>query len=384
METLRTLIHGHLPPVGQALVLKHQQGLPQLPGFTATWVNSGTAALALALLDAKQRRPQITQPEVLMPAYACPDLISAAQWAGVTPVLLDTQADDICAPLHTLESAITPNTLAVVAVTFLGLRALWLDNLNGLKAKHPQLIFIEDNAQWFFEQGTETPFLSDYVITSFGRGKPVSLLGGGAVFSQHPLQPSTLNSLQPAQHSALYPLKARAYNLLLNPHAYWFLNNNPFIKLGLTQYKPLQQVALLAPQRLALLPANWQAYGQRSRALENHYLHTLSALNGYNTHAGMGTHRHQRLLRMPLLCRSLSQRNGLLQALQYQGLGATALYQKPLITIDGVKDKARSLTPPTLAKDFADRLITLPLHAGVTASHLTRIQRLLAHWNQQA
>ena len=78
-----------LPPVGQPVlpVSDRTFELPSQPanvrsidrtydmfGFVPVWLNSGTAALAAALIAALACRPG--RREVLLPAYACPDLIA--------------------------------------------------------------------------------------------------------------------------------------------------------------------------------------------------------------------------------------------------------------------------------------------------------------------
>src|SRR5690606_4927305 len=139
---------------------------PEFPGYVAHWVQSGTAALALALLTARSRRPQLRNPSVILPAYGCPDLIAAAEYAGVTPVLVDIGIDDPGYDLDCLAAAIDADTIAVVAVNFLGLRER-LGAIRELLRVHPDVLLIEDNAQWYPEPARMPALAGDLVCLSF-------------------------------------------------------------------------------------------------------------------------------------------------------------------------------------------------------------------------
>ena len=82
-----------LRPVGEAISIRGDSRDPEsrvqryFPE-PSVFFQSGTAALAAALMACKAAR-RIGQPEVLLPAYACPDLLSAVDFAGLRPVLVD-------------------------------------------------------------------------------------------------------------------------------------------------------------------------------------------------------------------------------------------------------------------------------------------------------
>jgi hypothetical protein len=61
-----------LPPVGEPILLGPEGDPPEFPGFHPVWTQSGTAALALAVQLAMERRPDITAPEVLIPGLWVP------------------------------------------------------------------------------------------------------------------------------------------------------------------------------------------------------------------------------------------------------------------------------------------------------------------------
>jgi len=171
-----------LPPAGNPISLKRSaEPLDDLlPDYTLTWVDSGTAALAYSLLQIKEQQPQIEAPEVIVPGYCCPDLLSAAIHAGFKPVIVDICEDDPSYNLVDLEGSLTENTLAVIAINFLGIKERLAD-IRKIIANYPLISIIEDNAQWFPDEGEVQDLDGDYVTFSFGRGKAVSILGGGLV-----------------------------------------------------------------------------------------------------------------------------------------------------------------------------------------------------------
>ena len=375
MEAFRSLISGDLPPVGNPIITRGTSSpAPELPGYSATWLDSGTSALGLALFDAKARRPDITQPEVIIPGYCCPDLVAAAIFAGVTPVVVDIAYGDTAFDRESLANALSNKTLALIGMTFLGIRENWTQLLGFLQTCHPDIFIIEDNAQWCPDNNSQDVFSADYVIFSFGRGKPLSLLGGGLLCHKDALNKASLQLIQAASESPLQPIKFHAYNFLLQPNFYWFLNHNPLFTLGKTQYHPLTRIAALDKLRGSLLGSNFLVYCQRDCQLENQYGLLLGEL-GFN-YPALQSNRRRRLLRYPVLCPDNVTRDKLLRALTLEGLGASSLYQRPLIDLPGLPPGIRYMGQNPNAGDFAQRLLTLPLHTGVKSKHLAKISRI--------
>lgn len=382
METFSALIYGDLPPVGNAISLSRiAASPPSISGYSVCWLDSGTSALALALLDIKKQRPEINRPEVILPAYCCPDLVAAAEFAGILPLVVDISPQDIAFSSDTLSKAIGPNTIALVGMTFLGIRENWPTLLPFLRYNFPTLKIIEDNAQWFPDLLGNEEFEADYLIFSFGRGKPLSLLGGGAVFSKQPIECTAIK--KPSKpNRATRTAKFLTYNWLLNPHAYCLLNHNPFITLGQTTYHQLSEIRHLDNFTLELLSSNFIRYQQRSRHLERSYLFAIEEADFKSEYLPIGTSRQYRLLRYPVLCQDTHQRDNLIYQLNRQGLGASAMYKHSLANIAGVADKIHISTPSTNAEDFAGRLLTLPLHEGVKDHHIHRITTTMKQFRQ--
>ena len=366
-----------LPPAGHPVLLtSDRSALPEFSGYRAFWVQSGTAALALAMLAARRRSPQIENPQVILPGYACPDLVAAALFSGLQPVLVDISSDDPAYDLNALRAAISPATVAVVAVNFLGMSER-LASLRDIISTHASVMLIEDNAQWFPEPFPNAPLQGDFVCLSFGRGKPVSLLGGGVLLINAALDmPNFADVIQsPDTPGVIFSVKTLAYNALLSPWLYGPVSKLPFLKLGITQLKTLSVIQAMDEQRLALLDSNIRNYLRRPHTCVNAISASLpDQIINLPAQAG---ERTGRLLRYPILLPDRESRDAALQQLQRAGLGATALYQSVLPDIEGVATRVVVSGNLSGAKQFADRLLTLPVHAGVKAADVKAIERAL-------
>ena len=376
METLCALIRGDLAPAGNKIALTASSDTfdYSIQGYESHWVDSGTSALALALADVKAKSPHTVNPSVIIPGYCCPDLVAAAIYAGVRPVAVDICANDAGYDLAALKTAIDANTVAVIAVNFLGIKER-LDEIRTLLA-NTSIKLIEDNAQWFPASISEHAFLSDYVLFTFGRGKPLSLLGGGVLFFREPLMVADL--VQPLARDPAYDVKQHgkllAYNFLLHPHCYCYLNRAPFLHLGETCYHPLPGIFALDAYRKTLFAANLLLHANRPTIAEQFY-DELGV--GKQQLTSVNTIRRKRLLRYPLLCESVEQRDRLLKQLNGAGLGASPMYQTAITHVPGVHDLVVATGGLDNSHHFARRFLTLPTHEYVTEKQLQRIKAVL-------
>lgn len=366
-----------LPPAGHSIALARATSeLPEFSGYRAMWVQSGTAALALALIAARRRSSHIAHPKVVLPGYGCPDLVAAAVFAGVQPVLADIGADDPGYDFDSLRAALSVDTVAVVAVNFLGLRER-LAQLREIMAAYPSALLIEDDAQWFPEVSSEATLQGDMVCLSFGRGKPVSLLGGGALLINSTLDiPNIADVVQAADETgSSLAFKMQLYNLLLSPRIYGPVSKLPFLQVGVTRLKTLSAITKMDSRRLAMLASNLKIYRNRSQVVAD-----AIAAKVPGQIIDLPTRLHERagrLLRYPILLRDREVRDRLLRCLGREGLGATALYQALLPDIDGVAAHVVVNGSLTGARQFAERLLTLPVHESVTVADVKAMGELL-------
>ena len=140
-----------LPPVGNPICLSRtdqSESLFQIFGnaYQTHYFASGTAALAAAI-TAAIRLKAVARPEIILPAYGCPDLISAVVFAGAKPVLVDIEADRPWMDLEQLPAKMSANTVAIIAVNLFGISER-MEQLRPL-ADQAGALLIEDSAQAF-------------------------------------------------------------------------------------------------------------------------------------------------------------------------------------------------------------------------------------------
>ncbi len=310
--------------------------------------------------------------EVLLPAYTCPELVSATLFAGADPVLVDLEPKRPWLNLTELEKKISADTAAIIAVNLFGIPERF-DRLKAL-TKHRGITLIEDSAQYFPASANAIRWQGDLTILSFGRGKPVSLLGGGAVICSdnsisHYL-PSNETEGGGAGFTAdkLFQLKATMYNLLLSPRFYWLPESLPFLHLGETVYHPMDSIKAFPSGRLAYLPPNLKAYWDRHRHSGGRTDRIFSQL----THGEWTDlpaiccgNELPPLIRYPFLAANKKQANRIYSRSKRHGLGVTRMYKKPLNEIEGLEHVFAGQGPFPNAKEFADLLLTFPTHRGV-------------------
>jgi len=377
-----------LPPVGNPVTLKTRSDLVGASFFSTNQsrlYNSGTAALAAAICAAKKLKKN-TSPEVILPAYACPDLVSAAVFADVKPVLVDLEEGLPWLNLSQLANTITENTIAIIGVNLFGIAERW-KQLSKL-AIHNNVVLIEDSAQYFPGRDEQYDWQGDLVVLSFGRGKPVSLLGGGAVLTKNTelfdLLPKPDIKAASIRQRLPFKLKARIYNAMISPYLYWLLPMLPFLHLGETRYHALEGIEAMDPVRSELLTSNMYEYQNDTDATSrcrkiSSMLGSLDNVNNLPRSCKMKENR--RLLRYPLLVEAVS-RDCVYKKLKQAGLGPSTLYPACLPRITGlshiIDDKKRFPN----AEMFASQILTLPTHSYVSDGNIEEMKTILSKIEQ--
>ena len=382
-----------LPPAGSKITLSVNQSsfLPSyLTSEQTSFYQSGTAALAAAILAAREqnnkRQNDKQQAEVILPAYGCPDLVSAAVYTGVKPVLVDLETNCPWYDLEMLERAVTKNTIAIVGVNLFGLSERWL-RLRKLADQH-DIVLIEDSAQYFPGIDEQPDWQGDLVVFSFGRGKPVSLLGGGAVYCQQAkfkkLLPKVEHQAESVKQQLVFNLKVKLYNAMISPSLYWLPQSLPFLHLGETRYHVLSDIEVMPATCHNLLATNIEHY-QADSDIKERYKHYLTLLNGIQAVKNLPllcqegqNSRYRRLLRYPILLEP-KQRVFILSAMQDAGLGASLMYPVSMPVIPGLQeifsDQPESKYPNAVA--FAQQILTLPMHASISNKTVEQISTIL-------
>lgn len=363
-----------LPPVGEAIRVRFDREaerrlLASWRPYQLSFYASGTAALAAAVTAVLAARPG--RRKVLLPGYGCPALVSAVLHAGGQPVLIDLEPNRPWLALSELEANLDQSTAAVIAVNFLGIPER-LDKLADL-ARAVGALLIDDSAQACPPSGLAEQW-ADFSILSFGRGKPASLLGGGAVLWR---DPELANALpQPpivAGRRWKVLAKTLVYNCLRQPWLYWIPQRLP-LGLGATRYQPLAAITGIDSVRRQAVGNAIEQQLRRSAAIQrlvqNGPARSAIGLTDLAAACGDGLH----LLRYPLLAPDASTRQRLRQALTRAGLGASVMYERVLPELPAMP-AGLVHGDLTHARDFADRLLTLPVHAGVSSAQVRRMQQ---------
>jgi len=379
-----------LRPVGSKVALPESdrsgelQALPWNKGYHTVFTNSGTAALSWAVSMAKSGKPNETAPEVLVSAYGCPDLVAAIVAQGATPVLIDFVPDKPRLDLGLVRRAINHRTVALIAVDFLGLP----EDLAVLSSlcRAEGIALIEDAAQMVPPASSYDP-LADFVVLSFGRGKPVNLMGGGALLVR---RTRSLEAVMPLRGGGQverplglsWYVKRWFFNVLLSRWCYGILSRIPAMGVGLTRFQPLMRIEqwMLKPE---ILDAGLKHYGSQ-KLLHRRYdseFQDLVAKGWILLQPELANESEYDVgprLRYALLAPNQAVRDRVIKALNSNGIGANALYEKPLVEIDGVAScLQKPLQHYPSAQNFADRLLTLPTHEGVSDEDLRTIIRIV-------
>lgn len=370
-----------LRPVGSPVALPKvgtgNSVAPWAGQYDSVFVNSGTAALSLAVKLSVNRRRASSKSEVILPAYGCPDLIAAVVAQGARPVLVDLEEARPWMDLEAVKNAITHHTVAIIAVGFLGIP----ERLYALKhiADAQGIALIEDSAQ-VFPPSSSGNGLADYIVLSFGRGKPINMMGGGALLVRKDLGEQSAGVLAAIPEvevsaGAFWRLKRWVFNLLLTRPLYGAMERIPFLGIGQTVFHPLAVIERQLPVE-GLLDAGMEEFANRknngliySEALQKltskGWVNLAPECFGETALEGLFPQRPL-LLRYPLLAPSGMSRNTAVLELNRMGIGASTFYGEALPAISGVEefvDVAVSAFPR--ACDFAQHLLTLPTHSDV-------------------
>jgi dTDP-4-amino-4,6-dideoxygalactose transaminase len=378
-----------LPPVRRAVPLSRRDSAARLSmeqffgNRKITLYSCGTAALAQAIANCASRTP-VQTPEVIIPAYGCPDLVAACVHASVYPRLVDVAPSQWTYDLAALEAALSVKTAAVVAINLLGLGDSSVELSRLCKERHIPLI--QDSAQYLPREKIDWP--GEYVVLSFGRGKPLNLLHGGALVS--PLGDRD----SPAAPAAHYTTRGRllssraaaiAFNALTRPTIYRIFSALPGTGVGDVIYKPLANPAPLPERAWKRVATAFELYRQKpsyrrdiwAAAVEEWLDLGIAALGCRDSPLPAEP------LRLALLARDRGARDMLVGNLNRAGLGASSFYGTDLTEVEGIPAMVKQQAPFPNARMLADRLFTLPTHSLVNVDTVSTSREMLSAWHRQ-
>jgi len=276
--------------------------------------------------------------------------------------------------------------LAVVSPNLFGLPGD-LSRLQGLAEAHDAFL-IDDAAQALGAslRGTPVGGFGPAGICSFGRGKNITALGGGAALVRDEELATELRAAadrfrdQPPPEAWQVAGKGVAMSAALSPRLFGYAENLPGVRVGRTVYEPNFPTpaigsarAALATQVLERLDQLNQRRGQMAEALdrvllENHALALPRPRSG----------AVPAWLRRPVLAPEPERRDELLAALQAAGIGATSMYPAPVHKIPALEpDLDLRGAPFPGAERLAASMIALPLVEGLRREDIETIDRIV-------
>ena len=372
------------------------QALRDIEGSDVNWFASGTMCLAVAVLIAIERYAR-KKPMVLVPAYGCPDLVSAIRFAGAEPLYVDMLPNECRMDLQLARSILASrdDVVAIIGVDLFGIPENW-EGLTRLASEF-EVFLIQDFAQSVQTRvRMEKTFRGDAAILSFGRGKPVCCLAGGALLTRDNIADvsrpliAKLREHNDEVCPKLIRAKAVIYDLLLWPYAYAHLARIMGDRLGQTRYKPLHTIKFISDSTVDILDA---AVANYWRDFEDVHGDIVAAIAPAISHTDSGAIRwlhnwHDtdddfRILRLPLLVGTIERRDRLLSSLLACGISATTMYSRPLPQIVADFDNSQNVVAVPNAQALADALITLPSHARLTGNDIDCIGKTLISVSEQ-
>lgn len=376
-----------LPPAGHPIPIKVffqsflKKGTKQdflqewFPDRQVFWVSSGTAALTLSL---KAISGNSSRKKVILPAYSCPSVLASVIKAGLQPVLCDMAPNSFQMDLDQLKRKIDFDTLAVIAVHLFGIP----ENMSDLGelTKKEGVILIEDAAQ-AFGNGHLGSF-GDIGILSFGRGKPLTLLGGGAVlvnnieFKEAIVQEYGLLPQKTGPSFLGYLLSLLVYSKFFHPNLYWVPQRLPWLKLGETIFTmdfEIRRLNCFVLKIGSMMISGFDNIAKIRMDLATVYAERLGRLKPEFIFFPKIDDDATYLLRFPLVLRKTEKRDIILNTLREKGLGATGMYPVPLNEQQGIPNGLFGGESYPNAKQISKGILTLPLHEHVRIEDINLI-----------
>ena len=386
---------GNRTPIKSIVGAQNQMtcGLGGMPGWSSYWYGTGTMALAMAA-KAACIRAQTDKPRIALAAYGCPDLVAAIHFAGAEPLYVDLEPDSLNMNLTQLHYLLEANhdICAVIGTDLFGTSENWVKLRESCSRKGP--LIIQDCAQSLQGRSVVRRDLhGDMVIFSFGRGKPVCLLGGGTLLvsdsASSRLHPEfgSVNRVSIGSSDSKLILSLACYNLLINPRLYSIAAAILGERLGETRFTPLERVERLsdvADSRVdAAVEWFWSNHNDKYAEVASALVPVLqefpTELNSLVPPDSINL-PDRIYIRMPLLARSAALRDDLVSVLVAQGISASAMYKRVLPDIVKSRDSGTNSDDYPVARSLAGRLFTLPVHNRMTDIDLQAITNILCSY----
>lgn len=317
--------------------------------------------LALALLAERSGRD-----EVVLPAYTCWSVPAAAVAAGMRVRLVDVDARGRIDRRHLATLPLERAAAVVVSNLFGCAEPL---RLVERLVRSRGVAVIDDAAQSLGAIGSDGAVGSRGAcsVLSFGRGKPLQALGGGAlVWHTRPPRRSAAAAARPRPLSAW--ALAQLWNAAVSPPAFSLIASVPGAGVGLTRFDPDFRRGPIRGAHLVLCAHALEHFEARTRrraavaATLAAGIHERTAFEPVTSPPGEQA-AHPRLA---VLAPDRGHRDAALRELA--GAGASGLYPASLDAIPALAESRVGSDAVPGARALAERVFTLPTHGSLDAA----------------
>lgn len=353
--------------------LRHEYDSP-----AALLTESGTVALALAILAAA---PEGTRPRVAIPAWACPDLMTAADTIDAEVILYDLDATTLAPVAESFACALAQRPTAVVVAHWFGLPVALEPMRSATRAAGALLI--EDAAQGVggMIEGRPLGSFGDFGILSFGRGKGRTGGRGGALLANNTNAANLLQRVKPrvvpsrAGKRALVALAAQW--AVGRPRLYAIPSSIPSLKLGETIYHSPSPMCGMPEWAAAVVNSLWTRAAQEGDARRAAASRWLQVVANSSRASAVVLSEHQAgeagWLRFPVLVRD----EAALSDPPARHLGIMRGYERVLADLPLMEGRLLNSGPWPGAAQLAARLRTLPTHSLLSSADVAAIVQLV-------
>ena len=343
------------------------------PGRSARLLSSGRAALTLLFEACRRLRPE--RDIVAMGAYTCWSVPAAAVRAGLRVLPVDIDPEDLDFREEALRRVEGGRVLALVTHHLFGHPNRRARSESAARAWGAFLI--DDAAQGFGaeEKGSPAGGAGEGGILSFGRGKAIPALGGGALLAE---KGSDLDRAVRAPggggRGVLRPCRAALQGIFLRPSLYGIPASIPALGIGETVYDasfpsgPLDGATASLAERLLRGRKAREEARRRRAAFYREEAAGLGLPLRFPQAPGLSS-----AIRCPAYAPA-EKRDGAFRAAR--DLGVSAAYPAPVHRIPGIDpDRLAPCEEPVGAERIAREILTLPTHPLVDDRRAREILR---------
>ncbi|MCP4647835.1 MAG: aminotransferase DegT [bacterium] len=274
--------------------------------------------------------------------------------------------------------------LCIIPTDLFGLPAD-VEKIRGI-SDDPEILIIEDAAQAMGAEwkGSKMGTRGDVGFFSLGRGKAFSTVEGGIILTNSDVIAHNIQErmkevrVYGIAEIGLVLVYSIALAALLHPRVFWIPKALPFIKLGETIYDTNFSVKKMSSFQ-AGLARNWKMkLSEFRRSRGENAMRLFSVLgSGLLDCFASEQHRLPDLLRFPLMIEQTELREEILRMSCQKGLGIMESYKEAVCDIRELRNEFSDADFP-VAREFASRLITLPIHPLLSRKDMRRIVEAVA------